>query len=183
MLEIRFSGRGGQGVVVASQMLGLAFFKAGAYPQCYSLFGGERRGAPVLAFLRVDEKKILLKCEIGQADELLCFDDGMVAHAEVRSLLRPGGRILINTPRLPESFPDLSEFERGFVDGGAISREAGLPAVVNTAMLGAYARFGGRLSIETVLEAVAEGVPAKQRENSEAAQRAYERLVVEPARS
>jgi 2-oxoacid:acceptor oxidoreductase gamma subunit (pyruvate/2-ketoisovalerate family) len=183
MLEIRFSGRGGQGVVVASQMLGLAFFKAGAYPQCYSLFGGERRGAPVVAFLRVDEEKILLKCEIGQADELLCFDDGMINPAEARSLLRPGGRILINTSRPPESFSDLKGFEKAFIDGAAISREAGLPAVVNTAMVGAYSKFSGRLPLETVLEAVAEGVPAKREENMEAAKRAYERVVVEPARS
>lgn len=182
MLEIRFSGRGGQGVVVASQMLGLAFFKAGAYPQCYSLFGGERRGAPVVAFLRVDDKKILLKCEIGQADELLCFDDGLVSAAEVQPLLRPGGRLLINTSRRPESFSDLSGFERAFVDGAAISREAGLPAV-NSAVLGAYCRFGGRFSLETLLQAVAEGVPAKRSENLEAAKRAYERVVLEPARS
>jgi Pyruvate ferredoxin/flavodoxin oxidoreductase len=64
MIEISFSGRGGQGVVLASQMLGLAFFKAGEYPQCYSVFGGERRGAPPASFLRVDQRKILLKCEI-----------------------------------------------------------------------------------------------------------------------
>lgn len=46
MIEIKFSGRGGQGVVIASQMLGMAFFKDGHYPQCYSVFGGEGRGAP-----------------------------------------------------------------------------------------------------------------------------------------
>jgi len=57
MNEIKFTGRGGQGAVIASQMLGLAFFKAGLYPQCFSVFGGERRGAPVMSFLRVDEKK------------------------------------------------------------------------------------------------------------------------------
>jgi 2-oxoacid:acceptor oxidoreductase gamma subunit (pyruvate/2-ketoisovalerate family) len=164
-------------------MLGLAFFKAGDYPQCYSLFGGERRGAPVVAFLRVDDKKILLKCEIGQADELLCFDDGMVDPAEIQNLLRPGGRVLINTARPPESFSSLQAYERAFIDGGAISREAGLPSVVNTAMIGAYCRLSGRLGLDTVLEAVEEGVPAKQKENREAAKRAYERVVVEPARS
>jgi Pyruvate/2-oxoacid:ferredoxin oxidoreductase gamma subunit len=42
-------------------MLGFAFFKAGFYPQCFSVFGGERRGAPVVSFLRVDQEKILKK--------------------------------------------------------------------------------------------------------------------------
>jgi len=60
MIEIKFRGRGGQGAVVASEILGRAFFLEGKYPQCFSLFGGERRGAPVVGFLRVDEQPILL---------------------------------------------------------------------------------------------------------------------------
>jgi 2-oxoacid:acceptor oxidoreductase gamma subunit (pyruvate/2-ketoisovalerate family) len=74
MDEIKFCGRGGQGVVMASQMLGFAFFKAGLYPQCFSVFGGERRGAPVVSFLRVDRKKILLKCGIKQPNEMIYLD-------------------------------------------------------------------------------------------------------------
>ncbi|MBM4308650.1 MAG: pyruvate ferredoxin oxidoreductase, partial [Deltaproteobacteria bacterium] len=47
MIEIKFRGRGGQGAVVASEILGRAFFLEGKYPQSFSLFGSERRGAPV----------------------------------------------------------------------------------------------------------------------------------------
>src|SRR4030042_1977666 len=78
MLEIKFCGRGGQGVVIASQMLGMAFFRMDRYPQCYSLFGGERRGAPVVSFLRVGQKKILLKCEIKNPNELIVFEAGLL---------------------------------------------------------------------------------------------------------
>ncbi len=53
MIEIKFKGRGGQGAVVASEILGRALFVEGKFPQCFSLFGGERRGAPVTGFLRV----------------------------------------------------------------------------------------------------------------------------------
>ncbi len=67
MTEIKFIGRGGQGAVIASQILAKVFFLMGKYPQCFSVFGGERRGAPVASFLRVDDKKIFLKCEIRQA--------------------------------------------------------------------------------------------------------------------
>lgn len=56
MIEIKFQGRGGQGVVVASEILARACFEAGMYPQCYSLFGGERRGAAVAAFVRVSDQ-------------------------------------------------------------------------------------------------------------------------------
>jgi Pyruvate/2-oxoacid:ferredoxin oxidoreductase gamma subunit len=107
----------------------------------------------------------------------------MLSAHEIRALVRPGGRLLINTHRAPESFSDLTEFDRAFIDGLAISREAGLPAIVNTAMVGAYARLGARLPLETVLEAVAEGVPAKHKENVQAARHAYERVVLAPARS
>ena len=85
MIEISFSGRGGQGVVIASQILGMAFFKAGDYPQCYSVLGGERRGAPLASFLRVDNQKILLKCEIKHPNEFLCFDDSLLDPEDVKS--------------------------------------------------------------------------------------------------
>jgi 2-oxoacid:acceptor oxidoreductase gamma subunit (pyruvate/2-ketoisovalerate family) len=61
MQEIRFHGRGGQGTVVASILLAKAFFKAGYDVQTFPLFGVERRGAPVEAYLRLDKQKILTR--------------------------------------------------------------------------------------------------------------------------
>ena len=174
MLEIKFSGRGGQGVVVASQILGLAFFKAGKYPQCYSVFGGERRGAPLISFLRVDEEKILLKCEIRQPHELICLDDSLVDPKEVSDLLAPGGRVLINTRRPPEVFSELSDFKLGFIDALGISEAVGLGRIFNTTMVGAYARFTGHPELSHILDAVAELVPAKREANLEASRQAFE---------
>lgn len=178
MLEIKFSGRGGQGVVVASQILGLAFFKAGKYPQCYSVFGGERRGAPLVSFLRVDEKKILLKCEIRQPQELLCLDEGLLDPKEVKGLLVPGGRILINTSRPPEAFRELKDFELGFIDALAVSKAVGLGKMFNTTMVGAYCRFAGQPELDHILAAVEELVPAKPEANVEAARKAYEAVKI-----
>ncbi|UCF91067.1 MAG: 2-oxoacid:acceptor oxidoreductase family protein, partial [Desulfobacterales bacterium] len=138
MIEISFSGRGGQGVVLGSQMLGLAFFKAGKYPQCYSVFGGERRGAPLASFLRVDDRKILLKCEIKNPSDFICFDDSLFDPVAVRSLVKPGGSILINTRRAAEDYADLSAYKVGLVDGPGVARRAGLDRFYNTAMVGAY---------------------------------------------
>jgi 2-oxoacid:acceptor oxidoreductase gamma subunit (pyruvate/2-ketoisovalerate family) len=178
MLEIKFSGRGGQGVVVASQILGLAFFKAGKYPQCYSVFGGEQRGAPLVSFLRVDEEKILLKCEIRRPQELICLDDELVDPNEVKTLLVPGGRILINTRRPPESFEALNEFKLGFIDALEISEGAGLGRIFNTAIVGAYARFAGHPELDYIMDAVAELVPAKKEANLEASRRAYDAVKI-----
>jgi 2-oxoacid:acceptor oxidoreductase gamma subunit (pyruvate/2-ketoisovalerate family) len=93
MIEIKFIGRGGQGAVIASQILAKVFFLMGKYPQCFSVFGGERRGAPVASFLRVDDKKILLKCEIRKPDEMVYLAPDLVDEKEVELILKPGGLI------------------------------------------------------------------------------------------
>jgi len=177
MNEIKFHGRGGQGVVMASQMLGLAFFRAGMYPQCYSLFGGERRGAPVVSFLRVDKEKILLKCEIRRPDELLCFDADLFHPAEIRSSMREGARLLVNTNRPPDAFQGLECYHLALIDAGSIAETLGLGRVINTTVLGAYCRLNGTLSLDHVLEAVEEMVPAKMEMNVEAVRKGYASVI------
>ena len=184
MIEISFSGRGGQGVVLASQMLGLAFFKSGRYPQCYSVFGGERRGAPLSSFLRVDDRKILLKCEIKHPSDLICFDESLFDPAAAAAMLKPGGSILLNTRRGPDAFSGLSGYRLGLVDGLAVSRRAGFDRYFNTAMVGAYGAFSGHLGIEPILEAVREMTPAEPELNAEAARLAYYHVhTIEPGGS
>jgi len=61
MIEIRIHGRGGQGAVIASEVLASAFFKEGKFVQAFPAFGVERRGAPVTAFTRVDEQPIRIR--------------------------------------------------------------------------------------------------------------------------
>jgi 2-oxoacid:acceptor oxidoreductase gamma subunit (pyruvate/2-ketoisovalerate family) len=176
MNEIKFYGRGGQGVVMASQMLGFAFFKAGFYPQCFSVFGGERRGAPVVSFLRVDQEKILLKCGIKHPNEMIYLDDSLIDAREVKSLLKPGGKILINTARPLSEFKSLDPFTIGRVDARAVSEQLGLGRTINTAILGAYGRLSGKPSLEVLLASIEEMVPAKKKANLEAARQAYEQL-------
>lgn len=178
MEEIKFYGRGGQGVVMASQMLGYAFFKAGLYPQCFSVFGGERRGAPVVSFLRVDPEKILLKCGIKHPSEMIYLDDSLIDAREVKNLLKPSGKILINTDRSESTFKSLSSYTIGRIDARAISEQQGLGRTINTAMLGAYCRFSEKPSLEVLLSAIEELVPAKKSENLAAARQAYEKLEI-----
>ncbi len=178
MNEIKFHGRGGQGVVMASQMLGMAFFKADMYPQCYSVFGGERRGAPVVSFLRVDKERILLKCDIKQPDELLFFDTTLINEEEIRELIAPGSKILINTNAHPGAFKGLSDYTLGLIDATGIAESLGLGHVINTTVIGAYCRFTEHFSIENLEEAVEEMVPAKVDANKEAVQKGYSGLTI-----
>src|SRR5512137_1081337 len=96
MIEIKFLGTGGQGVVIASEILARACFEEGLYPQSFSIFGGERRGAPVAAFVRVSDQKIWLKCEIDRPNHLILFDPSLVSEKEVGLQVVPGGMLLFN---------------------------------------------------------------------------------------
>lgn len=183
MLEIKFNGRGGQGVVVASQILGKAFFLAGQYPQCFSVFGGERRGAPVVSFLRVDSQKILLKCEIKTPNQLIFLNDDQIDLEELRSQLLPKGSLLVNTRRDPEYFKGLEDYKLGLVDCLSISSNIGLGKFINTTMLGAYCGFTKNVDIEHVLEAVSQDIPSKKEENLEAIRQAYDKVTVLEPRS
>ena len=176
MDEIKFYGRGGQGVVMASQMLGFAFFKAGFYPQCFSVFGGERRGAPVVSFLRVDQEQILLKCGIKHPNLMIYLDDSLIDTAEIKSLMSAGGKILINTAQPRTAFKALDQFSVNRIDARNIAEEQCLGRTINTAILGAYCRLSGKPSLEILLSSIAEMVPAKKMANLEAARQAFERL-------
>lgn len=178
MLEIRFNGRGGQGVVVASRILGLSFFKAGMYPQCYSVFGGERRGAPVVSYLRVDSERILLKCEIKRPNALIYLDESLFDPQDVRVLLDPGSPVLLNSPHPSDFGGLLAGLRVGRVDAGAIAEAEGLGTNINTAVLGAYCRLAGQPAPEHLLEAIAETIPAKTEANLAAARRAFQDLEI-----
>lgn len=173
MLEIKFYGRGGQGTVIASQILARVFFLMGKYPQCFSVFGGERRGAPVAGFLRVDDKKIYLKCEIRRPDHMIYMASDLVDEKEIELSLKQGGLILINNALTANQFRGLHRFRLALVDALAVSEEAGLGGTINTAILGAYARANGEISMPHLEQAIRETVPAKIEANIVAAKRAY----------
>jgi 2-oxoacid:acceptor oxidoreductase gamma subunit (pyruvate/2-ketoisovalerate family) len=177
MIQIKFLGRGGQGIVVASEILARACFEENLYPQCFSLYGGERRGAVVAAFVRVDQKKIYLKCDIDRPDHLILFDKSLSNGKEVIEQVEPGGSLLLNSEK---DFPwkELETFKVGRIDAFEISKKNGLGAIVNTAMLGAYVRLTNIISLDTLLRVISETVPAAADQNVMAAKEAYQRLSV-----
>ena len=177
MIEIRIHGRGGQGVVVAAELLALAFFKEGKHVQCFPSFGPERRSAPVAAFVRVDEARIRLRCEIYSPDHLIVLDPSLVQAIEITAGLKEGGGLLINSKKKPESF-ELREFRVATVDASMIAVKHKLGSrtnpIVNTVMLGAFAKVTGLVGI-TIIEAVREAVPSSKEENIAATREGYDK--------
>jgi len=177
MIEIRFHGRGGQGAVIASKILASALFKEGKYAQAFPAFGSERRGAPVMAFTRVDKKEITRRSMIYEPDHVVVLDEPILELVDVTAGLKENGWILINSPKGPASFPKLARFRVATVDANRIAAENGLGSksspVVNTVILGAFAKITGLVGLEAVLEGIKEYVPAKIEANIAAAKAAY----------
>lgn len=180
MIEIRMHGRGGQGAVIAAKILASAIFKEGKYAQSFPSFGVERRGAPVLAFTRVDDKPVRLRSAIYEPDHLIILDATLIKSTNVFSGLKKGGTVLVNTSIAKSLFNFPEEYSAAVVDaaGIAVKHNIGTKSmpIVNTSILGAFAKFTGIVGIEAIVEAVREGVPIMRDKNAEAAMEAYNSL-------
>ena len=180
MIEIRFHGRGGQGAVVASKVLAVAFFHENLYVQSFPAFGVERRGAPVMAFLRVDRQPINLRVNIYQPDHIVVLDPTLIGAIDVTSGLKENGWILINSHQPPEVFSDLKGFRTATVDATSLAIENGLGSrtnpIVSTAILGAFSKATGLVGIDSVALAIREEVPGKRDENVKAAREAFDEV-------
>ncbi|MBM4386270.1 MAG: 2-oxoacid:acceptor oxidoreductase family protein [Deltaproteobacteria bacterium] len=178
MLEIRIHGRGGQGAVVASKILSDALFREGNVVQAFPIFGVERRGAPVAAFLRCDKSPIYLRSEIYHPDMLIILDHTLVKNQSVFAGLKEGGLVLINSKNSPDHYK--GNFRFAAVDANAVAVENGLGSpnapIVNTAILGAFARASGICSIESIKAAIMDNAPVKPEQNAKAAEDAYVRV-------
>jgi 2-oxoacid:acceptor oxidoreductase gamma subunit (pyruvate/2-ketoisovalerate family) len=163
--------------VVASEILARACFEEGLYPQSFSIFGGERRGAAVAAFVRVDQKKIYLKCDIDRPDHLVVFDTAVITEKEIKDQVPPGGAVLLNS-EAALLLSHLKEYRVASVRALEISKKHGLGPIVNTAVLGAYVRLSRVVRIETLLKVIRETVPASVDQNLAAAREAYETLLL-----
>ncbi|MGQ9509101.1 MAG: 2-oxoacid:acceptor oxidoreductase family protein [Thermodesulfobacteriota bacterium] len=183
MIEIRFHGRGGQGAQVASKVLAVAFFHEGFYVQSFPAFGVERRGAPVMAFLRIDREPIRLRVNIYEPDHLVVLDPTLIGAIDITSGLKAGGWILINSHRAPDAFQGLKGFRIATVDATSIAIRNGLGSrtnpIVNTAILGAFSKITGLIGIDSVALAIREEVPVKKDENAKAAREAYQEVRTE----
>jgi len=183
MIEIRMHGRGGQGAVVAAKILASALFKEGKYAQSFPSFGVERRGAPVLAFTRVDNKPVRLRSAIYEPDHLVILDATLIKSTNVFSGLKNGGTVLVNASGPINLFNFPEEYSVALVDAAGIAARHNIGTktipIVNTSILGAFAKFTGIVGIEAIVEAIREGVPIMRDKNAEAAMEAYNSFEVQ----
>lgn len=171
MIEIRFHGRGGQGAVTAAEILAKAAFEEGKYSQAFPSFGVERRGAPVMAFTRISDEPIHIRYQVYNPDYVLVLDDGLLNVVNVYSGLKENSEIIINT----ENKVEAENHPVHDIDATGIALENLGVNIVNTIILGYFAKKTGKVSIESVLKVIKETFPGKLGEkNAIAAKKAYD---------
>ncbi len=180
MFEVRIHGRGGQGVVTATEMLSVAAFEEGRHAQAFPSFGSERTGAPVVAFCRIDDKEIRLREPIMQPDALIIQDPTLLHQINVFAGLKPEGYVLLNTHHSFESI-GLGDFAKTLRP----ERLCTLPAtelglkhvgrpIPNVPLLAGFAALSGIIRLESVIKAINEKFSGKVAEgNVNAATEAY----------
>lgn len=145
LVEIRFHGRGGQGAVLSATLAAEVAFRMGYYPQAFPFFGAERRGAPVIAFLRYSSSFLMPRCRIYEPHCVVVFDPELPKEALWEGLKKEEGIILVNADN---SHPFWSKGGKGCrlytVDASRIAASAGLISsgmpLVSSVMLGALVK-------------------------------------------
>lgn len=184
MYEIIWHGRGGQGVVVAAQILAeSAYLQGYAGVTSAPTFGPERRGAPLTASTRISDTPLRTFSQIESADIAVVLDCSLLQTVDVQSSVKKGGLIIINSFLRPDDFHLRNDLRIAVVDAVQVAlkfhlMKEGAP-IVNTPMLGAFARATGLVSLEYIEKGLQKKLPVKVVAiNNTALKTAYEQTII-----
>ncbi|MCB1773900.1 MAG: 2-oxoacid:acceptor oxidoreductase family protein [Gammaproteobacteria bacterium] len=181
MFQVRIHGRGGQGVVSAAEMLSIAAFEEGKHSQAVPSFGSERMGAPVVAYVRIDDEEIELREPVLDPNLLIVQDPTLFAAIDVFAGLKDDGYVLINSNKSLEEL-GITEATNKLPEGHVVTVAATELAMKhlkrptpNTVLLGAFTAMSDTLQIDSVCDAIMRKFPGKVGEmNVVAARAAYQ---------
>jgi pyruvate ferredoxin oxidoreductase gamma subunit len=159
MREIRWHGRGGQGAVTSAKILADAAFRSGfAGVTSQPSFGAERRGAPITASTRLADEPIRILSQVTQPDIVVVLDDSLLTVANATAGMKPGGMVVVNTTRSAAELGLREDLKVVTSDVTGAAQSVGLivsgQPMVSTAILGAFARATGLITMESVEAAI-----------------------------
>lgn len=178
--EIRWHGRGGQGTITAAKIVAQAAYLDGYQGVTVRpAFGAERRGAPVSASTRIAPEPILVTCQIEKPDVVVVLDYTLLKYEEVLSGLSEDSWLIVNSPLSSQELNLKDNCNIATADATAVCRELGLMVagltVVDTAILGAFVRATGAVSLASIEKVITERFAGTAREvNLAAVRRTYE---------
>ena len=161
--------------MAAAELLANAAFKDGKFAQAFPSFGAERIGAPVQAFVRIDDQKIRTREDVRQPDYLIVQDQYLIDTVPVLDGLKPDGLVIINADRCPEDLQLKTTATVRTIPATEIALEIVGKPIPNAIMIGAFCSITGLVSLEALQAAIMEKFPGKVGENNVAAlERAHE---------
>ncbi|MBB4197896.1 ketoisovalerate oxidoreductase [Rhodoblastus sphagnicola] len=182
MYEVRLHGRGGQGAVMAATMLASGVVAEGRFAVAIPSFGFERRGAPVAAFVRIDDREIRRMTNITHPDCVMCIDPTLSRSVDIFAGLKPGGALVQATEKpLSDLVTPETVAVVGVIDAVRIALDIFGRPITNTLMLGALARATGLVTLEGLKRALAhsEFRDAGLRQNLIALERGFHETAVQ----
>lgn len=177
MIELVIHGRGGRGGVTLAKLIASSYFLGGLHAQAFGVYGAERTGAPVQAYVRIDVDEILTHNAVASPNHIVVMDESLIAPG-LSAGMDPAGWLVVNSPLPPGALAErLPGRNVATVDADTIATtlhlgSAAVP-IVNTALFGAVARTLG-LGFATVELALEEADYAGA--NIEAARAAYDHV-------
>lgn len=156
MEQIRIHGRGGQGVVTAAELIALAAFYEGFEAQAFPSFGVERTGAPIQSFARISKKPIITREQIYEPTILIIQDSTLLDTVDVFNGSTKETIVIINSaknnwPKLTAKYKKLY-----FTAATEVALEIFGKNIVNTVILGAFAKYTNLVSLDSLKKAIAE---------------------------
>ena len=155
--------------MAAAELLSIAAFKDGKFSQAFPSFGAERVGAPVMAFVRIDDKKIRTREDVQNPDYLIVQDSNLIGSVPVLDGLKPDGLILINSEKKPEELQLKTTAKVETIPATEIALEIIGRPIPNAIMIGAFCTITGLISLDAVQEAIMGKFPGRVGENNVAA--------------
>ena len=167
MQQIRIHGRGGQGVVTAAELIAIAAFNDGKHAQAFPSFGVERTGAPIEAYARIDDKPIRTREHVYEPNVLIIQDSTLLGTVDVAKGCDENTLVIINTAKersqIKDKF-DLPEKNIYPIDATKIAMEIIGKNLVNTVILGAFAKVAGLVSLNSLEKAIKQKFGGKGKE-------------------
>ena len=180
MKEIRIHGRGGQGSVLAARMLASAFLAEGKCVASFPMYGFERRGAPVMAFTRIDDKPIREKNQVYNPDCMVVIDPTLLRVPTLFAGIKEEGILILNSPGELQNQPDKNVPIAGIVNATQIALEEMGRDIPNTCLLGAFAAITNWVKLESITRSMSDYFDGSKLDNNiRSAERGYREVKVE----